>query len=80
VRSRENFIDDHGIYIYEYHVTNHPKLIEFVNPDYREMHGGSLSLAIGDERPIIEIGQDEAVFSQYIYSALTWMETGKSQV
>jgi hypothetical protein len=38
-----------------------------------EMHGGSLSLAIGDERPIIEIGQDEAVFSQYIYSAITSM-------
>jgi hypothetical protein len=74
------FIDDHDTYIYEYHVTNHPRLIEFVNPDYREMHGGSLSLAIGDERPIIEIGQDEAVFSQYIYSALTWMEQGKSQV
>jgi hypothetical protein len=74
------FIDDHGTHIYEYHVTSHPRLIEFVNPDYREMHGGSLSLAIGDERPIIEIGQDEAVFSQYIYSALTWMETGKSQV
>jgi hypothetical protein len=74
------FIDDHGTHIYEYHVTNHPRLIEFVNADCREMHGGSLSLAIGDERPIIEIGQDEAVFSQYIYSALTWMETGKSQV
>jgi hypothetical protein len=45
------------------------------------MHGGSLSLAIGEERPIIEIGQDEAVlFLQYIYSALTWLEWGKSQV
>jgi hypothetical protein len=74
------FIDDHGAYLYEYHVTNHPRLIEFVNPDYREMHGGSLSLAIGDERPIIEIGQDDVVFSQYIYSALTGMEMGKSQV
>jgi hypothetical protein len=48
------FIGNHGTYINEYHVTNHPRLIEFVNPDYREMHGGSLSLAIGDERPIIE--------------------------
>jgi hypothetical protein len=30
--------------------------------------------------PSLKIGQDEAVFSQYIYSALTWMETGNSQV
>jgi hypothetical protein len=45
-----------------------------------KMHGGSLSLAIGDRRPIIEVGQDESVYQQYTYSALGWKEKHKSQI
>jgi hypothetical protein len=44
------------------------------------MHGGSLSLEIGDQRPIIEVGQDESVYQQYTFSAVGWKEKGKSKI
>jgi hypothetical protein len=69
-----------GMDLYEYHIDQHPKLIEYVDAAGRKMHGGSLPLEIGDRRPIIEVGQDELVYQQYTFSAAGWKEKGKSQI
>lgn len=60
--------------LFEYHISRHPCLIEFVSDD-NQQHGGDLSremLRMPGMRPIIEVGQDKAVFQQYAQSAMEW--------
>ena len=58
--------------IYEYHVSLHPMLQDFVSEE-NQIHGGDLSLAMpAGSQPIIEVGQDEAIFYQNSLSAMEW--------
>jgi hypothetical protein len=77
---KRTFTAADGTHLYEYHIDQHPKLIEYVDAADKKMHGGSLSLVIGDQQPIIEVGQDESVYQQYTFSAAGWKEKGKSQI
>lgn len=61
--------------LYEYHVSRHPGLLDYVSEPNLTIHGGDLSrerLRMPGLRPIIEIGQDEAVFQQNSQSAMEW--------
>lgn len=60
--------------LFEYHITRHPRLIEFVSNPNRTVHGGNLSRERYKTslRPLLEIGQDEAVFQQNAQSAMEW--------
>ena len=62
-----------GSKLREYHVAVHSKLVDFVSEMNREQHGGDLSVRKRpDERPIIEVGQDESIFDQYAFPGRVW--------
>lgn len=62
--------------LFEYEVSRHPNLLEYVSAVNRDVHGGDLSRerlsAPQSFCPIIEVGQDEAVFQQNAQSAMEW--------
>ena len=64
--------------VFEYHVMQHPKLCDYISAANKEQHGGDLSIDIGGQRPIIEVGQDESIFAQLLFSNMSWQEDGKS--
>jgi hypothetical protein len=68
----ENDVQENETEWREYHVDCHPRLFEFVSNENKNF-GGDLSCRKPNEaRPIIFIGQDECVFSQYSFSSKTW--------
>ena len=57
----------------EYHISVHSKLINYVSQPNRTKHGGDLSVRKpANQRPVIEVGQDEAIFDQYAFTSRTW--------
>lgn len=61
--------------LFEYHVGKHPHLLEYVTTANRDLHGGDLSRERFKRpgfRPLLEVGQDEAIFQQNAQSAMEW--------
>lgn len=60
--------------LFEYNISRHPRLVEFVSASNRNLHGGDLSRVrlLSSLRPLLEVGQDEAVFQQNAMSAMEW--------
>jgi hypothetical protein len=63
-----------GTKMREYHVYvggMYEFMAEFVSEQNRTAHGGDLSVRINGN-PIIEVGQDESVWAQYVFSSQVW--------
>jgi hypothetical protein len=60
---------------YEYHVDDHPDWLNI--PEEEFPYGGNLSIRMEDEdmkdvKPLIILGQDEAIFRQYLLTVMCW--------
>jgi hypothetical protein len=66
----------------EYHVDALPKFQEIVDASgERGKYGGWLSVRMNPgERPVVCIGQDEAIFKQYIFTTKVWQYQGQKRL
>lgn len=62
-----------GTPMQEYHVDSHLSFCNLVNPDKKQF-GGNLSVRkCSDTKPLLMIGQDETVVSQFSFSSSAWI-------
>ena len=65
--------EDNNVWMREYHVDSHPVFSLLLSEPAKAM-GGNLSVRLDrSKRPLLIIGQDEAIISQYIFGRRTWI-------
>lgn len=80
--SGHRYTTNEGIEMVEYHVDTLPKFQDIIDASgERGKYGGWLSVRMETgERPVVCIGQDEAIFKQYIFTAKVWQYEGRKRL
>ena len=71
-----NYSQDGHDYV-EYHVDNHP---DFQDSGNKLLYGGKLSVRFDSTtKPLMILGQDEAIFKQFLFSKGVWIMPDKKK-